>query len=154
MTAEVLVNHIEATHHQYLWLSCRGLPRWWTRSSPFTVSAILSWWNPSCFSQVRADLEPHMAKEERVLFPMIRELATSAGVPAFHCGSLRNPISVMLSEHDAVGDLLAQLRRLTGGYVPPADGCASYVACFAAMAELGPIRTCTSTRRTTCCSRW
>ena len=62
-----------------------------------------------------------------MLFPMIRELATSTGVPAFHCGSLRNPISVMLSEHDAVGDLLARLRRLTNGYTPPADGCASYV---------------------------
>jgi iron-sulfur cluster repair protein YtfE (RIC family) len=42
----------------------------------------------------------------------------------------------MLSEHDAVGDLLAKLRRLTDGFTPPADGCASYVACFAAMAEL------------------
>ena len=29
-----------------------------------------------------------------------------------------------------------ELRRLTDGYTPPADGCASYVACFAAMAEL------------------
>ena len=70
------------------------------------------------------------------MFPMIRELATSPGTPSFHCGSLRNPISVMLSEHDAVGDLLARLRRLTDGYTSPADGCASYVACFAAMAEL------------------
>ena len=77
-----------------------------------------------------------MIKEERVLFPMIRELATSTGAPAFHCGSLRNPISVMLREHEAVGDLLATLRRLTDGYTPPADGCASYMACFAAMEEL------------------
>ena len=89
-----------------------------------------------CFSQVHADLEPHLLKEERVLFPMIRELATSSGIPAFHCGSLRNPISVMLSEHDAVGDLLAKLRRLTDGYTTPTDGCASYVACFAALAEI------------------
>ena len=42
----------------------------------------------------------------------------------------------MLSEHEAVGDLLAKLRRLTGGYTTPADACASYVACFAAMAEI------------------
>lgn len=54
----------------------------------------------------------------------------------FHCGTLRNPISVMLSEHDAVGALLAELRYLTGDYTPPADGCATYAACFAALAEI------------------
>ena len=37
---------------------------------------------------------------------MVRELAGSTTAPVFHCGSLRNPISVMMREHDAVGDLL------------------------------------------------
>jgi regulator of cell morphogenesis and NO signaling len=60
----------------------------------------------------------------------------SSGLPPFHCGTLRNPISVMLREHDQAGQLLAQLRRLTDGYTPPADGCATYAVCFAAMAEL------------------
>ena len=69
-----------------------------------------------------------------MLSPMIR--ATSTGMPSCQCGSLRNPISVMLSEHDAVGNLLARLHRLTNGYTPPADGCASYTACFTALAEL------------------
>ena len=93
------------------------------------------------------------SKEERVLFPMIRELVTTE-VPSFHCGSLRNPISVMLREHDTVGDLLAELRRLTSGYSPPADGCASYAACFRRWRSSRRTLTCTSTRRTTCCSRW
>ena len=137
MTADALVDHIEAAHHRYLW---DELPR-----VTALVDKIVSVHGArhselveiaSCFTDLRADLEPHMIKEERVLFPMIRELATSMGVPAFHCGSLRNPISVMLTEHDAVGDLLAKLRRLTDGYAPPADGCATYVACFSAMAEL------------------
>ncbi|HEX4983051.1 MAG TPA: hemerythrin domain-containing protein, partial [Ilumatobacteraceae bacterium] len=90
----------------------------------------------ACYEEARSDLEPHMSKEEQVLFPMIRELATASSAPSFHCGTLRNPISVMMREHDAVGELLAQLRQLTNGYVPPADGCASYVACYAALAEL------------------
>ena len=137
MTADVLVDDIEATHHRYLW---DEMPR-----VTALVDKIVTVHGgrhlelvevAACFAQVRADLEPHMLREERVLFPMIRELATSSGTPSFHCGSLRNPISVMLSEHDAVGDLLAQLRRLTDGYTPPADGCASYATCFAAMAEL------------------
>ena len=137
MSADVLVDHLEGTHHRYLW---DEMPR--ITALVDKIVSVHGDRHPelvevaSCFGQVRADLEPHMLKEERMLFPMIRELATSTGMPAFHCGSLRNPISVMLSEHDAVGDLLARLHRLTDGYTPPADGCASYVACFAAMAEL------------------
>lgn len=137
MRPDVLVDHIEATHHRYLW---DEMPR--VTALLDKIVTVHGARHPelvevaSCFARVRADLEPHLVKEERVLFPMIRELATSASMPSFHCGSLRNPISVMLSEHDAVGDLLARLRRLTDGHTAPADGCASYVACFAAMAEL------------------
>jgi len=137
MTADALVGHLEATHHRYLW---DEMPRVSTLVDK--IVSVHGARHPelveiaSCFAQLRADLEPHMTKEEHVLFPMIRELATSTDVLSFHCGTLRNPISVMLSEHDAVGDLLAKLRRLTGGYAPPADGCATYAACFAAMAEI------------------
>ena len=85
---------------------------------------------------MRADLEPHLLKEERVLFPMIVELAGASGQPAFQCGTLRNPIAMMLREHDAVGDLLAEVHRLTNGFTVPHDGCASYVACFDGLARL------------------
>ena len=138
MTAEVLVAHIVATHHRYLWdRAAEGRRRWSARSCRCTVSDILSWsMNASCFAKVRADLEPHMLREERMLFPMIRELATATGVPSINRGSLRTPISVMLSEHDAVGHLFALLHTLTDGYTPPATGARRYVACFAAMAEL------------------
>lgn len=137
MSADVLVDHLEATHHRYLW---DEMPR--VTALVDKILAVHGERHPelvaiaSCFAQVRADLEPHMLKEERMLFPMIRELATATEVPAFPCGSLQNPIAVMLTEHDAVGDLLAELHRLTDGYALPADGCASYKACFAAMAEL------------------
>jgi regulator of cell morphogenesis and NO signaling len=77
-----------------------------------------------------------MLKEERVLFPMIRELVAADSAPTFHCGTLRHPISVMLREHETVGELLRQLRSLTNGYQPPPDGCASYAACFRGLAEL------------------
>ena len=137
MTADALVDHLEATHHRYLW---EEMPR--VTALLDKIVSVHGGRHPelleiaACFAQARADLEPHMLKEERMLFPMIRELATSTTSPSFHCGSLRNPISVMLAEHDAVGDLLARLRQLTGRCQPPADGCASYTACFAALAEL------------------
>lgn len=137
MAADVLVDHLEATHHRYL---RDELPR--IAALVDKIVTVHGARHPelagiaSCYARVRADLEPHLLKEERVLFPMIRELTASAVVPSFHCGTLRNPISVMLAEHDAVGGLLAELRRLTDGFTPPPDGCASYAACFAALAEL------------------
>lgn len=132
-----LVDHLEATHHAYLHAE---LPRLTAlvdkvvgahgvrRRELLDVAAD--------FAELRAELEPHLAKEEQVLFPMIRELASSEVVPAFHCGSLQNPISVMLREHDRAGELLASLRTRTGGYETPADGCASYRALYDGLAEL------------------
>jgi regulator of cell morphogenesis and NO signaling len=132
-----LVDHLEITHHRYLW---EELPR----LSALIVKIVAAHGerHPELhdvavrYEELRADMEPHLLKEERVLFPMIRELAASESAPAFHCGTLQNPISVMLREHDTVGALLAELRRLTNDYMPPADGCASYAACCVALANL------------------
>ena len=88
------------------------------------------------YRALEADLEPHLLKEERVLFPMIRELAAASAPPAFHCGSLQNPISVMMAEHDRAGELLSALHTQTDGYRTPADGCASYHAFYAGLAQL------------------
>jgi len=74
--------------------------------------------------EVRADLEPHLLKEERILFPAIRALA--GGVREFPFGTVQNPIRMMGIEHDRAGDLLASLRAATGGFAVPDDACASY----------------------------
>jgi regulator of cell morphogenesis and NO signaling len=137
MPPERLVDHLEASHHAFL----RGeLPRLGALAQK--VAAVHGRRHPeleealATLAALRADLEPHLLKEERVLFPMIRELAAAARMPAFHSGSLRNPISVMRVEHDRVGELFARLRARTGGYRTPADGCASYRALFEGLAEL------------------
>lgn len=122
-----LVDHLEATHHAYLHTE---LP--WIGELVAKVVGVHSGRHPelatveSIWNEIRADLEPHLMKEERILFPMIRELESASAAPSFHCGTLRNPISVMLREHDAVGALLGQLRAATDGYRPPADACDSY----------------------------
>ena len=55
------------------------------------------------------ELLPHMAKEEMVLFPYIKELdnATTRGRIAAppHFGTVRNPVRMMMFEHDAAGDI-------------------------------------------------
>lgn len=137
MSPSELVDHLEATHHAYLRVA---LPRATTladkvasvhaeRHPELTVVARL-------VTELRAELEPHLLKEERILFPMIRELDAATQAPQFHCGSLANPIRVMGIEHDHAGELLAQLRAATASFTVPDDGCASYHALYATLAEL------------------
>jgi regulator of cell morphogenesis and NO signaling len=82
------------------------------------------------FEALRAEMEPHMFREERVLFPYIaaleraREAGRALELPPF--GSVANPIRAMSSQHDLAGELLADLRRLTGGYTVPHGACTSY----------------------------
>ena len=52
------------------------------------------------FAEFHPALMQHLMKEERVLFPMLRQLDDPNGERAFHCGSVGNPIGMMLKEHD------------------------------------------------------
>jgi len=81
-----------------------------------------------------AELEPHLLKEERVLFPAIRALA--GGARDFPFGLVRNPIRMMSLDHDRAGDLLAELRAATDGYRVPDDGCASYHSLYERLERL------------------
>ena len=132
-----LVDHLEETHHAFLH---RELPRLGALMDK--VTAVHGLRHPelagvaAAFGALRDDLEPHLLKEERVLFPMVRALDGDTPHRGTPTGSVRDPIAVMLAEHDRVGDLLALLRERTGGYTAPEDGCASYRALYRGLSEL------------------
>jgi regulator of cell morphogenesis and NO signaling len=90
------------------------------------------------FAELAADLRMHMMKEEEILFPYIRALATAAEQggpsPANMFGTVRNPIRMMEAEHQKAGDELAVIRTLTNGFSMPQDGCTTYRACFEELA--------------------
>ncbi len=66
-------------------------------------------------------LEDHMAKEEQVLFPLMRR----GGHPM-----ISHPIAMMMAEHDDHGTHLREIERLTGGFVPPEGACNTWRALF------------------------
>ncbi len=86
------------------------------------------------FEGVADEMTSHMMKEEHILFPYINALAAAAkrgsGVPAAPFGTIANPIRMMEHEHESAGAAMARMRELSGGYVPPADGCTTYQVCF------------------------
>lgn len=73
------------------------------------------------------ELTDHMAKEENVLFPMMRRMPG---------GRFDPPIARMRDEHDDHGRTLARLRALAHDFVLPAGACRSWQALYAGAAKL------------------
>jgi regulator of cell morphogenesis and NO signaling len=91
------------------------------------------------FQALAQELTVHMMKEERVLFPFIERMEESvvAGEPVIPApfGSVNNPVSMMIHEHDTAGNLLREMRKQSDGYQPPVGACTSYKTLFSALAE-------------------
>jgi regulator of cell morphogenesis and NO signaling len=94
----------------------------------------------SLVRELTNDLLPHMLKEEQVLFPYVVQLdealAGNRPAPTPFFGTVKNPVRMMMLEHDRVGELLAQLRAVTNDYVPPESACFSYRELYRRLAEL------------------
>jgi regulator of cell morphogenesis and NO signaling len=94
----------------------------------------------SLFSELKDSLIPHMRKEEHVLFPYIVELEraekANAAPPIPHFGTVRNPIRMMMAEHDADGERLRMMRDVTNDYALPEGACPSFTALYAGLEDL------------------
>ena len=90
------------------------------------------------FSGLAEELTTHLMKEEMVLFPYIlrMEEAVVAKEPVLPppFGSVRNPVAMMLSEHDGAGSALRNMRQISGGYAAPPDACVSFQTLYQALA--------------------
>jgi regulator of cell morphogenesis and NO signaling len=124
-----LCDHIEVTHHAYLKAE---LPR--LTDIVAKVARVHGDAHPElrsvqqALAELRAELEPHMFKEEQILFPAIRWLENSLSQPAFPYGTIANPIRMMEHENDGAGNCLRQIRELTRDYEVPAGACNTYRA--------------------------
>jgi regulator of cell morphogenesis and NO signaling len=130
-----LIDHIEAVHHTF---TRDELARATTLMEK--VARVHGDGHPELaimrgvLAELRDELIPHLAKEERVLFPRIRALAGGGG--AAMAAMIDAPIQVMLAEHDHAGDLLQHLRFLSKDYRLPDGACGSYRALYQALEAL------------------
>jgi regulator of cell morphogenesis and NO signaling len=92
------------------------------------------------FGKLHGELEPHMLKEEHVLFPYITLLeqtkVQNAPAPRAPFGTVRNSVRMMMSEHDAAGDILRSIRQASSDFTVPPDACISYQTLYRALKEL------------------
>jgi regulator of cell morphogenesis and NO signaling len=56
-------------------------------------------------------------------------------MPFVPFGTVNNPVRMMMMEHDAVGDLLREMRAVSSDFAVPADGCISYQTLYKAFEE-------------------
>lgn len=132
---EMLINHILATHHEYVRTEIPRLQKILDK-----VEAVHGKNHPNVrtaaalFNELAQELGTHMLKEEDVLFPYVvkMEKAVAAGRPAppAFFGSVRNPTASMVHEHEAAGELLEQIRKACDDFAVPPDVCTTFRAMY------------------------
>jgi len=138
MALAALSYHIEQTHHAYL---KDELPR--LSQMVHKVASVhgerYPWMNEvdATFSAFREELESHMMKEERILFPLIRHMETTNALPeTLPGGSVENPIRMMRHEHDSAAQALHRMKTLSNTFTPPDDACNTFRATLDGLRQL------------------
>lgn len=133
---ESLVQHIVATHHEYLKLELPAVGKRLAKihevhgaKDPERLGRMME-----VFGEMRQELELHMHKEEVMLFPFIEQYsradALGQPIPPVPYGSIGNPIAVMEREHGSAGGALEELRTLTQDYQLPPYACNTVKAVY------------------------
>lgn len=86
------------------------------------------------FHSLKADLEQHLEKEERDLFPFIRKYQHNPTQENLDKAlSLINEIE---NEHTSAGDILKELRHVTEQYKTPPDTCTTFDMTYRKLEEM------------------
>ncbi len=137
---DFLVDYIINTHHAYV---IRAIPNILAHAQK--VASVHGSNHPETikiaglFSSISDELESHMMKEEKMLFPYIKKLVDieknklDMFYPPF--GTIQNPITVMENEHAGAGIQLDEINTLSNGYQPPEDACTTFRVLYKELKE-------------------
>ena len=78
------------------------------------------------FAEFRPEMEKHFEREERILWPYIRQMEsfsqTGRDKPDFDYGGVKNPISLIEYEHDRIENVMLDIMHdIAGNYKLPPD---------------------------------
>lgn len=134
MATPELIHHIVDHHHQYtretlpqLHQYSQKVARVHGNNAPETVR--ISY----LVQELMAELEPHMMKEEKILFPMMIKLQEPASELTNHI--VNAPIEQMHREHDHAGSIMAEIRKLSNQFIPPDWACNTYKVLYKLLEE-------------------
>lgn len=137
---DLLADYIEKKHHRYVEAKIPVLNQYLNK-----LCKVHGERHPELFKiddhfkASAGQLAMHMKKEELVLFPWIRKMvkAESQHEPLDrpHFGTVKNPIAVMMQEHENEGERFTLIAELSNDYQPPDDACNSYRVAFSLLKE-------------------
>ena len=137
---DLLADYIEKKHHRYVEEKIPVLLQFLNK-----LCAVHGERHPELFkinelfTASAGELAAHMKKEELVLFPFVKKMISAtlsqSAIEAPHFGTVENPITMMMQEHDNEGERFRQIAKLTNNYNPPADACNTYQVTFAMLEE-------------------
>ncbi|CAN5299053.1 iron-sulfur cluster repair di-iron protein [soil metagenome] len=82
------------------------------------------------FKAVAEELLLHMEKEELMFFPRIKEIEklvqNQNSMKQYPAGYITAPIHIMEQEHEHAGELMAEIRQLTGNFTAPLGACTTF----------------------------
>lgn len=94
----------------------------------------------SLFGQLVQELDTHFMREEKVVFPFIKTLMLAKKTGNYGMlkdqASLAEPLQIMQADHDAAGDILDNLKKITTNYTAPEDACNSYRLLYKKLKDL------------------
>lgn len=132
---DLLADYVEKKHHRYVITKIPELVAYLNK-----VARVHGERHPELyeidqlFKDSAEELLSHMEKEENMLFPYIRQMASgNFQAPVF--GSIQIPIQTMMHEHEAEGDRFRKIAELSNNYTPPEDACATYKVAFSLLQE-------------------
>jgi regulator of cell morphogenesis and NO signaling len=85
------------------------------------------------FKEFKTELLDHMAKEEAIVFPLIRKLADNT------IENREEAIAMIVElekEHDHAGEILRQIRAITSDFALPLDACGTYRLVYQRLEDL------------------
>ena len=136
MELEVLIEHINTTHHTYVREMIPIINQFAKK-----VSKVHGTSNPETiliaeiFSELSNELLLHLIKEEKILFPHIIKLSSKKKNKRHFStsksyGKALNEIRMMEWEHDEAGNSLKQIKQLTNNYTLPPHACNTFKALY------------------------
>ncbi len=137
---DFLADYIINTHHAYINNNLEIISQYLEKVAKVhghayteTVKIFELW------KQVVNDLKSHMMKEEKILFPYIKQMMkikkenSNFSSPGF--GTVQNPVRIMEHEHDVVGDLVKEIQRLSNNFNQHEEACNTYRVSYAKLNE-------------------
>lgn len=130
-----LIDYVVQTHHAYLFEVLPELSGFVTK-----VYRVHGIHHPELanvhqlFHQLKAELEHHLIQEEEQIFPKIKSYEETKSEA--HLAEAVKAIDVLEQEHEACGNILKELRKVTNDYALPEGACTTYTLTYLKLDEL------------------